>query len=1113
MTATITAPDCHSHVLAEFDSLDPLLSALRLDSNRLKCTCLSISRKWLALGSSGGGLNLIQRDGWKQRLILTHKEGAISHVACCPHDEDYVAVATSQGIVVVWELNLERRGKPERIYVSSEHRGRKVTALCWDTSVLRVFVGDHLGKVTAIKLNSSKQGKAAAAFVMFPVQIITTVDSRVVQLDYLDGRLLISSLARSYLCDTEREKFWKIGNKERDGEYGACFFPPGKHSVGQQPLIYCARPGSRMWEVNCDGEVQSTHQFKQLLTSPPLPIINQRSDPQYSCSPGQPQSLAFSKLLYLSEHSVITWTDRGIYIFIPQNVQVLLWSEVRDIRDIAVYKNELFCLHLDGKVSHLFLLPVEKCVDRLIKRNCWESAAKACRVFQNTVATSRARKTLPIDRLEYLKAQLDLVTQHDLISHLEEIITKLEPSDSACSSRRSSISSHESFNVLDCGIYRVISRRNSQSDDETGSLHSQSLSEDERFRDVFSQPDEEQTDLDNVSHASLTVDAEHNEPLLPFNISLPFRSTSPRLSLQAVRESVSSFVKKTSDRIGSLHMSPDTRPRPDIKEHVQEVAPPVVTQIAVEKPEPEPAQPSKEEIHLEALKHATATAMCNLQDCQVVFSPESIGKILQEWLQYMEKVFNGEKPNEQTSCEVQQDEEDPSTVLHEISALSSEDNEDLFSGELTETVDSNEGNPVVLHDTELEDKLLFRVHTPVTVEENLHKDLSQLIMLCLEFRTFSTEKSLDPETSGVNALACRFIKTYFFLLDLKRLKRSIIFNYNGCLDVWNTYMEGLKELIGQSPVAVAIEKEDLLTSIQILSRMEPWDSPFLLAHVSRIYERFGERAARLFIKFYPSIQPGDVMQLCKANPGHFLGYLDNLIKAKPAEQRLSFLQSLVQPESLKLDWLLLALTHDAPQTNNTLDDAGNPRPRAHLYTWGYGALINLLIKLPADFATKEEMVTACKTYGYWSGYLTLSLELDRRLEALTSIVYLDDLSLIDENNGVLPETPDEWKMTLHLAKSCNVEHKHHVTDNGHTQTNGHSDWPHCITVENTALMLAKVIGPDRAWPYLQDWGLTENVSERYAKVCAVMKVAETRQRALLQSMLERCERFLWSQQV
>lgn len=72
----------------------------------------------------------------------------------------------SQGLVVVWELNQERRGKPERIYVSSEHKGRKVTALCWDTAALRVFVGDHVGKVSAIKINTSKQGKVKCCILL-----------------------------------------------------------------------------------------------------------------------------------------------------------------------------------------------------------------------------------------------------------------------------------------------------------------------------------------------------------------------------------------------------------------------------------------------------------------------------------------------------------------------------------------------------------------------------------------------------------------------------------------------------------------------------------------------------------------------------------------------------------------------------------------------------------------------------------------------------------------------------------------------------------------------------------------------------------------------------------
>lgn len=54
----------------------------------------------------------------------------------------------------------------------------------------------------------------------------------------------------------------------------------------------------------------------------------------------------------------------------------------------------------------------------------------------------QARKSIPMDRLEHLKSQLSSSTNSELISQLEEVIAKLEPPDSASSSRRSSISSH-----------------------------------------------------------------------------------------------------------------------------------------------------------------------------------------------------------------------------------------------------------------------------------------------------------------------------------------------------------------------------------------------------------------------------------------------------------------------------------------------------------------------------------------------------------------------------------------------------------------------------------------------------------------------------------------------
>ncbi|EMP24431.1 Hermansky-Pudlak syndrome 5 protein [Chelonia mydas] len=956
--------------------------------------------------------------------------------------------------------------QPERIYVSTEHKGKKVTSLCWDTAALRVFVGDHVGKVSAIKINTSKQGKAAAAFVMFPVQIITTVDSRVVQLDYLDGRLLISSLTRSYLCDTEREKFWKIGNKERDGEYGACFFPVGKSCGSQQPLIYCARPGSRMWEANFEGEVLSTHQFKQLLSSPPLPVIT------------------------LSEHCVMTWTERGIYVFIPQNVQVLLWSEVKDIQDIAVYRNELFCLHTNGKVSHFSLLLVERCVERLLRRGFWSLAARVCCLFQNSIISCRARKFLPLDKLEHLKSQLDLSTQSDVSSQLEELISKLEPLDSACSSRRSSISSHESFSVLDSGIYRVISRRGSQSDEDSCSLNSQTLSEDERLKEFTAHQEEEQVELVQeqcqfwmaCSTIAVQVDSKQlsacESPVVDWTCAKYFEEQ------QLCKGSVSSFVRKTTEKIGTLHMSPDVRVRQEIKDDDEshEVTASIATHSQEEdENEVELQSQPQEEDRLRDLKVATTEAINKLQDPLVLLEPQCLRGVLQEWFLYLEETFGFKEPSFSGDClSIKKVKnmlaEEQSEVLEENIAPEQHSEDHVGKGQtdalqgITEQDQSSKahfGREVCENDASSKGASdhVFQVYPPCLIAHDIQKDLMELTTLCFELNVFpcengnaeeSAEQDLQRTMSWV--LACQFIKDYFFLLDLKRLKRCITINYTSSPSVWETYMEGLKELTHASPVTLAMENGDMLKILKLLNDLGPWDSPLLLAHAQRLYEKFGETAIRPLIKFYPSILPSDIMQLCRHHPAHFLAYLDSLVKSKPEDERSSLLQSLLNPEALRLDWLCLAVSHDAPQRTNTVDSEGNP--------------------------------------SFWPGYLSLCLELDRRIEAFTNIVHLDDMNLFDGEHGSIPETVEEWKFLLHLAQSHSTDLHYHGTQNGNTVGNGSTNWSNCITVENVALLLAKVIGPDRALPVLQECDLTAEFSERFTRICEILRIAEKRQSLL-----------------
>ena len=60
----------------------------------------------------------------------------------------------SKGLVIVLELHLEKRGKPDRLRVTNDHKGRLITALQWSQDGRQVFVGDDHGLVTAVNASS-----------------------------------------------------------------------------------------------------------------------------------------------------------------------------------------------------------------------------------------------------------------------------------------------------------------------------------------------------------------------------------------------------------------------------------------------------------------------------------------------------------------------------------------------------------------------------------------------------------------------------------------------------------------------------------------------------------------------------------------------------------------------------------------------------------------------------------------------------------------------------------------------------------------------------------------------------------------------------------------------
>lgn len=614
------------------------------------------------------------------------------------------------------------------------------------------------------------------------------------------------------------------------------------------------------------------------------------------------------------------------------------------------------------------------------------------------------------------------------------------------------------------------------------------------------------------------MEAERSEQGLQFHLPLSFRPKPPRIALQAVKDSVSSFVKKTTEKINTLQMNSELWQRPEFREGGQ--ADMSASALYSEEMDNEvyDEMPTTE-TDMQELRSATERSISQIQDPLVLLDPVCLGETLLEWLPVLERTLgpvedgptaeggsNMDGPGEerwdyQNSCSEQQEELSFSSG-EPTESVTEEKKESPELGDKEDQHDSAEKEPEGLNGSPPEP---VRVASPKPVPLDLLAHLTQLAMLYTELSCFRNQEKEQ-------ALGCTtFLRRYFFLLDQERVRRMCLLCYQEQPEVQLSFTEAMLDITQSSKVVEVIQRGDLLRSLRSLREMQPWSAPALLAHLHRLYEKHGETAVRSFTQFYPTITPADVMTI--AQQSHFLAYLDNLVQSRTEGHRLPFLQSLLEPESLRQDWLELALTHDAPQRCDTLTPDGKPRWHSHCFSWGYGRLLSLLIRLPADLSSKQKMADTCRSHGYWSGYIYLCCELQRRTEAFTTICQLDDISLLEDADGVEPQTLEEWKLLIQLSQQhSSVVDSEQVTGvNGSSWSNGSADCGRKINPENLTLMLARTAGPDRAVALLEECGVQLVLSPHSKLVCELLRVTEKRQRAMIQTMLERCDRFLWSQ--
>ncbi|VVC35347.1 WD40/YVTN repeat-like-containing domain,Zinc finger, RING-type,Zinc finger, RING/FYVE/PHD-type,WD40- [Cinara cedri] len=379
-------------------------------TQRIKYTCVEVSQNFIIFGASSGGLYVFRRQPCEFLQLLPNKEGSVTQIVVSK-DEDLIAFGTQKGIVCILQRNENGIGA-KLLNKSTEHLGYEITAMEW-TSKNQLYFGDCNGKVTSIYVSLFVR----KAIFQTPPYTMIELDSKVIQIDSSDDILVISTLTRCYVCDMYKEQFKQIGQKPRDGDYGCCIV------AWNERKIFSARPGSRIWEVELNGVVKSTHQLKYCLAIPPTlnicgqePIeLSQVSDKNWP-----PQSLNFKKLYKIWENCLLTYTSNSIFIFDMLKINVLLWcNRYNNVQNVKHINDTLYIWSSNGQLIVEQIIPLQNFLV-----NCYESNdyRKCITLIEHYYDRIIEKKSI-IDELYPLA---DISTKIELPVNTNSLITKIK---------------------------------------------------------------------------------------------------------------------------------------------------------------------------------------------------------------------------------------------------------------------------------------------------------------------------------------------------------------------------------------------------------------------------------------------------------------------------------------------------------------------------------------------------------------------------------------------------------------------------------------------------------------------------------------------------------------
>ncbi|KAK3921074.1 WD repeat-containing protein [Frankliniella fusca] len=332
----------------------------------LNFTCVAAIPDYLAIGTNHGLVYWYNRcTNELQRLRCENTMCTITCVSVTSTVDFMIAAGTSTGVVSVFlvpkaapdnipELFKTSSKKQVERYTVVDLHCSPITAVEWSPNGMKLFSGDQRGVIVLTEID----------FYMHLSKSVEILNEKyeVVQLSYNSQTqlLLVSTLFRTILCHRNANgSTWnvsQVGNKERKilGKMGATFF----HNPDNPrfPVVYCSRPGLRLWTANKDGVVQKTLMFKDSVLGQQylIPLLN----PTKSRGRRSNGELQLGPLLMFRDSLLVTYTSDALLILDPNSISVVgALYDVQKISALCVSKSEIFILEGERHLMRIGFCP------------------------------------------------------------------------------------------------------------------------------------------------------------------------------------------------------------------------------------------------------------------------------------------------------------------------------------------------------------------------------------------------------------------------------------------------------------------------------------------------------------------------------------------------------------------------------------------------------------------------------------------------------------------------------------------------------------------------------------------------------------------------------------